>query len=80
MPQWLGKNLYPTLSVFENIDFFGRLFALGQAERKAHIDELLKSTDLTAFRDRLAGELVRHISIWQPEGVMLSCASVFIRQ
>ena len=26
MPQGLGKNLYPTLSVFENIDFFGRLF------------------------------------------------------
>ena len=22
MPQGLGKNLYPTLSVFENIDFF----------------------------------------------------------
>ena len=26
MPQGLGKNLYPTLSVFENVDFFGRLF------------------------------------------------------
>lgn len=26
MPQGLGRNLYPTLSVFENIDFFGRLF------------------------------------------------------
>ena len=24
MPQGLGKNLYPTLSVFDNIDFFGR--------------------------------------------------------
>ncbi|KHE57554.1 hypothetical protein D480_0224345, partial [Pseudomonas aeruginosa] len=23
MPQGLGKNLYPTLSVFENVDFFG---------------------------------------------------------
>jgi ribosome-dependent ATPase len=57
MPQGLGKNLYPTLSVFENIDFFGRLFEQGQSERKEHIDELLKSTDLTAFRDRLAGEL-----------------------
>src|SRR5580693_5283866 len=28
MPQGLGRNLYPTLSVFENIDFFGRLFGL----------------------------------------------------
>ena len=24
MPQGLGKTLYPTLSVYENIDFFGR--------------------------------------------------------
>ena len=26
MPQGLGKNLYSTLSVIENVDFFGRLF------------------------------------------------------
>ena len=57
MPQGLGKNLYPTLSVFENIDFFGRLFGQGQAQRKAHIDELLESMDLARFRDRLAGQL-----------------------
>jgi ribosome-dependent ATPase len=24
----LGRNLYPTLSVYENVDFFGRLFGL----------------------------------------------------
>jgi ribosome-dependent ATPase len=35
MPQGLGKNLYPTLSVFENIDFFGRLFGQSAAERGA---------------------------------------------
>ena len=35
MPQGLGKNLYPTLSVFENADFFARLFGLGRAERQA---------------------------------------------
>ena len=29
MPQGLGRNLYPTLSVFDNIDFFGRLFGQG---------------------------------------------------
>ena len=33
MPQGLGKNLYPDLSVRENIDFFGRLFGQGRAER-----------------------------------------------
>jgi ribosome-dependent ATPase len=57
MPQGLGKNLYPTLSVDENINFFGKLFGLGQAERKAHMDELLASTGLEAFRDRPAGQL-----------------------
>lgn len=57
MPQGLGKNLYPTLSVFENIDFFGRLFGHGGAERARRIDDLLDSTGLTAFRDRPAGKL-----------------------
>jgi hypothetical protein len=27
-PQALGKNLYPTLSVFGNVEFFGRLTPL----------------------------------------------------
>ncbi|MFC6647086.1 ribosome-associated ATPase/putative transporter RbbA [Granulicella cerasi] len=57
MPQGLGKNLYPTLSVLENIDFFGRLFGQSKSERMWHIDELLESTDLSAFRDRPAGQL-----------------------
>ena len=41
MPQGLGRNLYPTLSVFENIDFFGRLFGQSATERRAKITELL---------------------------------------
>ncbi|MBB1518314.1 ribosome-associated ATPase/putative transporter RbbA [Aquipseudomonas guryensis] len=57
MPQGLGKNLYPTLSVFENLDFFGRLFGQGPAERAQRIDELLRSTGLTPFRERPAGKL-----------------------
>src|SRR5205807_10275016 len=44
MPQGLGRNLYPTLSVFDNIDFFGRLFGQGTAERRARIDVLLPAT------------------------------------
>ena len=36
MPQGLGRNLYPTLSVFDNIDFFGRLFGQGGKGRAAH--------------------------------------------
>ena len=35
MPQGLGKNLYLELSVFENIDFFARLFGVPDAERRA---------------------------------------------
>jgi ribosome-dependent ATPase len=57
MPQGLGKNLYPTLSVFENVDFFGRLFGHARAEREAKIDELLHATGLARFRERPAGKL-----------------------
>ncbi|ADW17492.1 ABC transporter related protein [Desulfobulbus propionicus DSM 2032] len=57
MPQGLGKNLYPTLSVIENIDFFGRLFGQGPAERRWRIDHLLASTGLTPFGERPAGKL-----------------------
>lgn len=57
MPQGLGRNLYPTLSVFENIDFHGRLFGQGEAERRQRIDELLKATALDPFENRPAGKL-----------------------
>ena len=57
MPQGLGRNLYPTLSVFENIDFFGRLFGQPETERHTRIDELLKATGLDPFGDRPAGKL-----------------------
>ena len=57
MPQGLGKNLYPTLSVVENVDFFGRLFGQTQAERKWRIEELLASTGLAPFPNRPAGKL-----------------------
>ncbi len=57
MPQGLGKNLYPTLSVYENLDFFGRLFGQTEAERRARINDLLKATGLDPFPDRAAGKL-----------------------
>ncbi|MHB2113467.1 ribosome-associated ATPase/putative transporter RbbA [Raoultella planticola] len=57
MPQGLGKNLYHTLSVYENVDFFARLFGHDKAERENRIDELLRSTGLDPFRDRPAGKL-----------------------
>jgi ribosome-dependent ATPase len=57
MPQGLGKNLYPTLSVCENVDFFGRLFGQSAAERAWRSTELLTSTGLAPFADRPAGKL-----------------------
>lgn len=57
MPQGLGKNLYPTLSVLENVDFFGRLFGHTKEKRERRIADLLKSTGLSAFVDRPAGKL-----------------------
>jgi len=57
MPQGLGGNLYPTLSVFENVDFFARLFGHNRIERQRRIDDLLLATGLRAFSNRPAGKL-----------------------
>ena len=57
MPQGLGKNLYPTLSVYENIDFHARLFGLNKHQRKQHIERLMLSTGLAPFAGRAAGKL-----------------------
>ncbi len=57
MPQGLGKNLYATLSVQENVDFFGRLFGHARAERERRIAELLYTTGLAPFKERPAGKL-----------------------
>ena len=57
MPQGLGKNLYFTLTVEENLQFFARLFGHNAAERRRRIDHLTKSTGLYKFLDRPAGKL-----------------------
>ncbi|MFA5122952.1 ribosome-associated ATPase/putative transporter RbbA, partial [Zavarzinia sp.] len=57
MPQGLGRNLYPTLSVWENVDFFARLFGHDRREREARIRHLLERTGLAPFADRPAGQL-----------------------
>lgn len=56
-PQGLGRNLYATLSVRENLDYFGRLFGHGRREREARIAELLGSTGLMPFAERPVGKL-----------------------
>jgi len=57
MPQGLGRNLYPDLSVRENIAFFGRLFGQSRAERERRIADLLDATGLAPFVDRAAKKL-----------------------
>ena len=72
MPQGLGKNLYPTLSVFENVEFFARLFGQDRAERQRRIDDLLCATGLAPFAGRPAGKL----SGGMKQKLGLSCALI----
>ncbi len=57
MPQGLGRNLYPTLSVEENLQFFARLFGHDAGERRRRIDDLTRATGLYPFLARPAGKL-----------------------
>ena len=57
MPQGLGKNLYPALTIEENLQFFGRLFGHDADERRRRIDELTAATGLQPFLNRQVGRL-----------------------
>jgi ribosome-dependent ATPase len=57
MPQGLGKNLYPDLSIRENVEFFSRLFGQSRRQRERRIAELLAATGLMPFADRPAKKL-----------------------
>ncbi len=52
MPQGLGQNLYPDLSVDENIDFFSRSRLVPAKEAAERKKGLLEMTRLTPFRAR----------------------------
>jgi ribosome-dependent ATPase len=61
MPQGLGRNLYHDLSLRENLEFFGKLFKLGRAERAARIETLTRATGLASFPRPARGQVVgRH--------------------
>ncbi|HQQ63720.1 MAG TPA: ribosome-associated ATPase/putative transporter RbbA [Pseudomonadales bacterium] len=57
MPQGLGKNLYPTLSVMENIHFFASLFGERGPACDRRIQYLLDATGLAPFVARPAAKL-----------------------
>lgn len=52
LPQGLGLNLYPDLSVEENIDFFGRLRLVPEKDLSDRKTRLLAMTRLEKFRAR----------------------------
>jgi len=52
MPQGLGQNLYPELSVEENIDFFAHSRLVPRKAINERKDRLLEMTRLAPFRDR----------------------------
>jgi ABC-2 type transport system ATP-binding protein len=57
MPQGLGSNLYETLTVHENIEFFGDLRQLPRGIYARNRTELLKATRLAPFLDRRVAQL-----------------------
>ncbi|HVY79831.1 MAG TPA: ATP-binding cassette domain-containing protein [Steroidobacteraceae bacterium] len=80
MPQGLGLNLYPELSVEENIDYFARLRLVPDSALAARKEALLAMTRLTRFRDRamknLSGGMKQKLGlvctlIHEPELVIL---------
>ncbi|WP_374358124.1 ATP-binding cassette domain-containing protein [Chitinimonas sp.] len=52
MPQGLGQNLYPDLSVEENVDFFARLRLVPVDEAAQRKERLFAITRLAKFRQR----------------------------
>lgn len=55
MPQRFG--LYEDLTVIENISFYADIFDVGKKARAERIERLLGFSNLTPFKDRLAGRL-----------------------
>ena len=50
-------GLYEDLTVLENIHFYADIYAVPAQERPARIERLLGFSNLTPFKDRLAGKL-----------------------
>lgn len=72
MPQGLGLNLYPTLSVEENLDFFAGLRNVPKSVARQRKAQLLEMTGLAPFRDRA----MQHLSGGMQQKLGLICALI----
>ena len=72
LPQGLGHNLYPELSVEENVDFFARLRLLPEDALAARKARLLAMTRLDRFR----GRAMKHLSGGMKQKLGLVCTLI----
>src|SRR5512133_111731 len=72
LPQGLGLNLYPDLTIEENIDFFARLRLVPEAELHHRKARLLAMTHLDRFRNRL----MKHLSGGMKQKLGLICTLI----
>jgi ABC-2 type transport system ATP-binding protein len=72
LPQGLGLNLYPDLSVEENIDFFARLRLVSVQDLVERKTRLLAMTRLDTFRDRA----MKHLSGGMKQKLGLICTLI----
>ena len=72
MPQGLGLNLYPELSIDENIDFFARLRLVPAAALAERKERLLAITRLAPFR----GRPMKHLSGGMKQKLALACTLI----
>lgn len=72
LPQGLGQNLYPDLSVDENLDFFARLRLVADSDVRKRKNRLLAMTRLAPFRDRS----MKHLSGGMKQKLGLICTLI----
>jgi ABC-2 type transport system ATP-binding protein len=72
MPQGLGLNLYPELSIDENIDFFAKLRLVPAAALAQRKERLLAITRLAGFRRRA----MKHLSGGMKQKLALVCTLI----
>ena len=72
MPQGLGRNLYPDLTISEHLDYFAALFGISHSQRLTRGAMLLMRTGLSGFEDRRA----RHLSGGMKQKLALCCSLI----